>query len=100
MNNLHTQKTEEKSIQTEDQPKIANLQVESQNQNRIDYKDESKLRILQCMLLKNIQLSIITILLKKIHLYLNICTHLNMWSTHGLQIHHQSTVSFYIQTTY
>ena len=30
MDNLHTQKTEEKSIQTEDQPKIANFQVKSQ----------------------------------------------------------------------
>ena len=38
MDNLHTQKTEEKSIQTEDQPKIANFQVESQNQYTIDYK--------------------------------------------------------------
>ena len=42
MNNLYTQKIEEKSIQTEDQPKIANLQVENQNQYAIDYNDASK----------------------------------------------------------
>ena len=40
--NLHTQKTEEKSIQTEDQPKIANFQVESQNQYTMDYEDDYK----------------------------------------------------------
>ena len=42
MDNLHSQKTEEKSIQTEDQPKITNFQVESQKQYTVDYKDESK----------------------------------------------------------
>ena len=42
MDNLHSQKAEEKSIQTEDQPKITIFQVESQKQYTVDYKDESK----------------------------------------------------------
>ena len=62
MDNLHTQNTEEKSIQTEDQPKIANCQVESQNQYTMDYKDESKHEDILCIQLKNIQLIILTIL--------------------------------------
>ena len=41
MDNLHTQKTEEKLIQTQDQPKITNFQVESQNQYTMYYIDES-----------------------------------------------------------
>ena len=52
----------------------------------MDYKDESKHDdISMHTLLKNIHL-IITILLQMIPLYLSICTHLNMGSTHGLLI--------------
>ena len=86
MDNLHTQETEEKSIQTEDQPKIANFQVENQNQYSMDYRDESRHEDISMVTIEIIQLIIITILLKMIHLYLNICTHLNMGSIYGLQI--------------
>ena len=61
MDNLHTQKTEGKSIQTEDQPKIANFEVESQNQYTMDYKDESK----------HEDISMHTIEKHSTHLYLN-----------------------------
>ena len=84
MDNLHTQKTDKKAILTEGLPKIANFQVENQNQHTIDYKDESKCE----------DISMHTVEKHSTHHYYNplktdpsiFCTHLNMGHTCGVQI--------------